>query len=72
VKLYITDDEARDVALADNIQEAAELLFVNEKDKVESITPCDNYYKVIVVREHGWATIELVDEYELENHKVYP
>ena len=72
MKLYITDDETRGVAIADNIEEAAELLFITEpEDEVESITPSNGYYRVRVRREYSWVTTNLVNEYELENHKVY-
>lgn len=74
MKLYITDDETRGVAIADNIEEAAELLFITEpEDEVESITPSNGYYRVRVRRKYGygWVTTDLVNEYEIENHKVY-
>ena len=75
MKLYITDEEEPSVAIADNIEEAAELLFIHGNDKIESITSSNDYYRVEVMhRAYGygsWTTTELVNEYELKNHEVY-
>jgi len=80
VKLYITDDDGPDIAIADNIEEAAKLLFVTKqdedgKDEIKSITSSDDYYRVEVMHSvygyGSWTTTELVNEYELKNHEVY-
>ena len=80
MKLYITDEEEPSVAIADNIEEAAELLFITKqdedgKDEIKSITSSDDYYRVEVMHSvygyGSWTTTELVNEHELENHTVY-
>ena len=71
MKLYITDEASPRVAIADNIEEAAKLLFVNEEDTIESIIHGNDYYRVRVMQKYGWITTEFVNEYELKNHKVY-
>ena len=74
MKLYITDDDGPSIAIADNIEEAVELLFIYGNDKIESITSSNNYYRVEVMHTaygSSWTTTELVNEYEIENHTVY-